>query len=79
MCIILFNSYGKALLCTRKADSKKCIIKQINISKLSRKEQLQTQQEGSILSKLNHPNIVSFFDSFTYQGNFNIVMEFAGH
>ncbi len=75
------GSFGKALLCVRKTDTKKCIIKQISLSKMGRKEALQTEQEARLLSRLNHPNIVTFWESFqeTSQGKLNlyIVMEFA--
>ena len=133
------GSFGKALLCKRKSDSKRCIIKQvrklfsnsttyccvkqkptsvfncfgiqndvmmsfvcdysmntrlslhnahyvisfifcdlqISLSKMSPREAKQTQQEATLLSKLNHPNIVSFWESFVTGTNLYIVMEFA--
>lgn len=73
------GSFGKALLCRRKADKKKCIIKQIALKKMSRKEAKQTEQESTLLSRLQHPNIVSFWEAFheTSKGCFCIVMEYA--
>jgi NIMA (never in mitosis gene a)-related kinase 1/4/5 len=71
------GSYGKALLCVRKIDSKKCIIKQIAVGKLSKKELKATEQESCILSKLCHPNIVQFWEAITTKQHLNIVMEFA--
>lgn len=71
------GSFGKALLCSRKTDKRKCIVKQINLSKLSRKDAKQTEQEGSILARLSHPNIVTFWEKFGDSKNFFIVMEFA--
>lgn len=71
------GSYGKALLCGRKVDRKLCIIKQISIGKLSKKEQKMTQQEADLLKNLHHPNIVQFWDSFFTGNNLYIVMEFA--
>jgi serine/threonine protein kinase len=68
---------GKALLCFRKKDKKRCIIKQISLAKMSPKEAKQTQQEASLLARLNHPNIVSFWDSFLSGSSLYIVMEFA--
>lgn len=59
------GSFGKALLCRRKADQRKCIIKQISLKKMSRKEAAQTEQESSLLARLKHPNIVTFWESFT--------------
>jgi serine/threonine protein kinase len=71
------GSFGKALLCRRKDDYKRCIIKLISLGHLSPKEARQTQQEASLLERLNHPNIVSFWDSFVIGPNLFIVMEFA--
>lgn len=71
------GSYGKALLCSRKEDTKQCIIKQISMHKLSRKEALLTEQEANLLKKLQHPNIVTFWESFSENSNLYIVMEFA--
>lgn len=71
------GSYGKALLCSRKSDGKRCIIKQISIGKLSRKERQSTEQEACILSKLCHPNIVTFWEVVSTSQHLNIVMEFA--
>lgn len=71
------GSFGKAILCTRKADRKMCIIKQISIAKLSRKEAKATEQEATLLSKLTHPNIVTFWESFSSNGSLYIVMDFA--
>lgn len=69
------GSYGRALLCRRKADSKKCIVKQISIVKLSPRERKLTEQESMLLSKLSHPNIVTFIESFMAPNHLNIVME----
>ena len=72
------GSFGKALLCRRKSDKRRCIIKQISLGKMSRKEAKQTEQESTLLSKLQHPNIVSFWESFhDNKGCFCIVMEYA--
>jgi serine/threonine protein kinase len=71
------GSFGKAMLCRRKDNAKRCIIKLISLGHLSPKEARQTQQEASLLERLNHPNIVSFWDSFVIGPNLFIVMEFA--
>ena len=71
------GSYGKALLCQRKVDVKKCIIKQIVTSKLNSKELAATMQEATLLSKLRHPNVVAFWESFRTKESLCIVMEFA--
>jgi NIMA (never in mitosis gene a)-related kinase len=71
------GTYGKAYLCKRKSDFKKCIIKQIVTIKLSRRERTATEQEASLLSKLQHPNVISFWESFKSADAIYIVMEFA--
>lgn len=71
------GSYGKAILCKRKVDSKLCIIKQISIKKLSKKEALLTEQEATLLKRLQHPNIVTFWESFVTNSSLHIVMEYA--
>ena len=71
------GSYGRAILCRRKKDSKLCIIKQISLAKLSKREAKMTEQEAQLLGKLQHPNIVAFWESFMHSSNLHIVMEFA--
>lgn len=44
---------------------------------MSAKEAKQTQQEATLLARLNHPNIVSFWESFNSPGSLYIVMEYA--
>jgi NIMA (never in mitosis gene a)-related kinase 1/4/5 len=44
---------------------------------MSPKEAKQTEQEATLLARLNHPNIVSFWESFVGAGSLYIVMEFA--
>jgi serine/threonine protein kinase len=43
------GSFGKALLCKRKKDRKRCIIKEIALGHLSSKDAKQTQQEAGLL------------------------------
>ena len=71
------GSYGRAVLCKRKRDTKLCIIKQISLSKLSKKEAKLTEQEAILLGKLQHPNIVTFWESFVSGSQLHIVMEYA--
>lgn len=71
------GSFGKAILCKRKMDTKLCIIKQISMKKLSKKEALLTEQEATLLKRLQHPNIVTFWESFVSNSCLHIVMEFA--
>ena len=71
------GSFGKALLCRRNADQRRVIIKQISIARMSSKDAQRTELEATLLSRLKHPNIVSFIDSFKTSTNLHIVMDFA--
>lgn len=71
------GSYGRAVLCKRRRDSKLCIVKQISLTKLSKKEAKLTEQEAILLGKLQHPNIVTFWESFVSDSKLHIVMEYA--
>ena len=75
------GSFGKALLCVRKADNRKCIIKEISLAKMGAKEAKMTEQESALLARLQHPNIVTFWESFLATKNrvknLYIVMDFA--
>ncbi len=51
------------------------VIKDIDISKLSKKERETTLQEVRILEALQHPNIVAFDEAFTDDGCLKIVMQ----
>jgi serine/threonine protein kinase len=49
----------------------------IPLEKMTAKEAKQTEQEASLLARLDHPNIVAFWESFVSGSNLYIVMEFA--
>ena len=77
------GSFGKAILCMRKLDRKRCIIKQISLAKMSPKEAALTEQEASLLARMSHPGIVAFWESFVAtsvsgEKQLYICMEFAG-
>jgi NIMA (never in mitosis gene a)-related kinase 1/4/5 len=56
----------------------KCVMKQIDIGKLSESEKKETVKEAKILEVLSHPNIVKFIEVFkTKNGKLCIVMDFA--
>lgn len=71
------GAFGEAFLCEEKATGADCIIKVIDISKMSASEQASTFQEVEILKKLSHPNIIKYMDSFKQAGQLCIVTEFA--
>ncbi|KAJ8028171.1 Serine/threonine-protein kinase Nek1 [Holothuria leucospilota] len=71
------GSFGTALLVQSKSDGKNYVIKEINISKMKRKEKEEAKKEVSVLRKMKHPNIVSYTESFEELGNLYIVMDFC--
>jgi NIMA (never in mitosis gene a)-related kinase 1/4/5 len=75
------GSFGKALLCVRIADNRRCIVKEISLAKMGPKEAKMTEQESALLARLQHPNIVTFWESFVAIKNrcknLYIVMDFA--
>lgn len=71
------GSFGAALVATNTRDGRNYVIKQVNISKLSRRQQEEAHNETRVLAAMQHPNIVAYKESFLHRGNLCIVMELA--
>ncbi|KAL5459938.1 hypothetical protein EMCRGX_G033330 [Ephydatia muelleri] len=71
------GSYGKALLVKRRADGKQCVVKEVNISKMSKKERDEAKKEVKVLAQMKHPNIVSYLESFEDGGILYILMDYC--
>ncbi|XP_055086673.1 serine/threonine-protein kinase Nek5-like [Periophthalmus magnuspinnatus] len=73
------GAFGKAFLARDKGggDSAQCVVKQINLRKMSAKEKEGSQKEVTLLSQMKHTNIVAFIDSFQEKGSLFIVMEYC--
>lgn len=71
------GSFGRALLCRNKLDKNLYVIKEIDISGLSKKEQAEATNEAMVLAKMKHPNIVTYKESFGENDNLYIVMDYA--
>ncbi|PIO25673.1 hypothetical protein AB205_0121000, partial [Aquarana catesbeiana] len=71
------GAFGKAFLAKGKKDNIQSVIKEINLSKMSPKEKEASQKEVTLLSKMNHPNIVTLFTSFKEKNSLYIVMEYC--
>ena len=72
------GSFGKAYLVERNSDKLQCVMKQIDIGKMSDKEKREVVQESKLLEALRHPNIVKFIEVYkTKKGKLCIVMDFA--
>ena len=53
------------------------MLKQIDTSKMSSQMRKEAVHEATILSKINSPYIVKYYDSFTEKSNINIIMEYC--
>ena len=72
------GSFGKAYLVTRNSDGLQCVMKQIDIGRLSEQQKKETLQEARLLAVLKHPNIVQFIETYkTKKGKLCIIMDFA--
>eukprot|EP01004_Peranema_trichophorum_P003267 NODE_2264_length_1634_cov_48.102581_g1940_i0.p1 GENE.NODE_2264_length_1634_cov_48.102581_g1940_i0~~NODE_2264_length_1634_cov_48.102581_g1940_i0.p1 ORF type:complete len:252 (-),score=31.97 NODE_2264_length_1634_cov_48.102581_g1940_i0:798-1553(-) len=58
------GSFGQVFLVKSSKDGQSYVMKQIDMSKLNRKEKTTALREVKLLSSLNHPNIVRYVDSF---------------
>ncbi|XP_045444594.1 serine/threonine-protein kinase Nek3 isoform X4 [Pipistrellus kuhlii] len=64
------GSFGRALLVRQEGSNRMFAMKEIRLSKNSRKEAV-------LLAKMKHPNIVAFTESFEAEGHLYIVMEYC--
>ncbi|XP_034417367.1 serine/threonine-protein kinase Nek5 isoform X2 [Cyclopterus lumpus] len=74
------GAFGKAFLVRDKGGGadRECVVKQINLRKMSAREKESSKKEVTLLSKMKHPNIVAFISSFQERGSLYIVMEYCG-
>ncbi|XP_047483303.1 serine/threonine-protein kinase Nek8-like [Penaeus chinensis] len=71
------GAFGSAVLYRRKEDDAMVIIKEINMLELSASERQMALNECNVLAMLDHPNIVSYMDSFERDTVLCIEMEYA--
>jgi len=72
------GAFGKAFLVEHIKNKELLVIKQMDISKMSREERQTTVCEAKILEKLIHPNIIKFREVYkTKGGKLCIVMDHA--
>ncbi|GIY41712.1 hypothetical protein CDAR_428491 [Caerostris darwini] len=71
------GAFGTAILYRKKYDDSFVIVKEINMHDLTASERQLAINEISVLSLLNHENIVSYYDSFEEDGILMIEMEYA--
>ncbi|XP_064632809.1 serine/threonine-protein kinase Nek4-like isoform X2 [Lineus longissimus] len=72
------GSYGEVWLSKHKKDKKQYVLKKIDLHNASKRERKAAEQESKLLSRLKHPNIVAYKDSFeTGDGILYIAMGFC--
>ncbi|XP_061774123.1 serine/threonine-protein kinase Nek5-like [Nerophis ophidion] len=72
------GAFGKAFLVRPKgAAGAQCVVKRIDLTKMSSREKEAAKKEVGLLSSMEHSNIVSFLCSFQDGGSLCIVMEFC--
>lgn len=71
------GSFGSAILYRRKDDDSLVVIKEINMLELSTTERQLALNEVALLSRMDHPHIISYYDSFEQEGTLMIEMEYA--
>ncbi|XP_030047421.1 serine/threonine-protein kinase Nek1 isoform X2 [Microcaecilia unicolor] len=71
------GSFGKAILVRSKEDGKQYVVKEINISRMSKKERQESRKEVAVLANMKHPNIVQYKESFEEGGCLYIVMDYC--
>eukprot|EP00658_Telonema_sp_P-2_P046262 TRINITY_DN3437_c0_g2_i2.p1 TRINITY_DN3437_c0_g2~~TRINITY_DN3437_c0_g2_i2.p1 ORF type:complete len:286 (+),score=63.33 TRINITY_DN3437_c0_g2_i2:229-1086(+) len=72
------GGFGEAWLVKDKKDSRQYCVKKVNVSRMKPKEIKEAMNEISVLSVLTkHPCIVTYRESFLYQGWLCILMDFA--
>lgn len=71
------GSFGQVYLVKSKQDKQKYAIKSIRIVDIEEKHRKNMENEVALMQQLGHPNIVAYKDSFTEDGNLNIVMSYC--
>ena len=71
------GAFGAAILYRKKDDGMMVVIKEINMLDLSAPERQMALNEVKVLATLDHPNIVTYYDSFERDGVLMIEMEYA--
>ena len=71
------GSYGVVFKVRRRTDQKCYVIKTVRIVDLSLKEQQSAINEVTILSQLESPFVVHYFDSFISGESLHLVMEYC--
>lgn len=72
------GSFGTATVHRRRADCTLVVLKEIDLSKFHSEQQRSSAiQEARIMSKLNHNNIIKYYNAYTTDSKLIIEMEYA--
>ncbi|KAJ4428031.1 hypothetical protein ANN_24045 [Periplaneta americana] len=71
------GSFGTAYLVRATESGCHYVIKRINFSRMTEKEKDEAMREVEVLAKLQHPYIVAYKESFEYDKNLYIVMDYC--
>ena len=77
ICKIGQGSFGTVFKVRRKSDKQILVMKMIKIPTLSKKYQQESLHEVTILSSLNNPYIVKYYESFVENSTLHIIMEYC--
>ncbi|XP_064608528.1 serine/threonine-protein kinase Nek1-like isoform X2 [Liolophura sinensis] len=71
------GSFGKAYLVKSKTNGEQYVVKEIGIIKMNAREREESRKEVAVLAQLNHPNIVTYRESFEEHGSLFIIMDYC--
>lgn len=77
ICKIGQGSFGTVYKVKRRLDKQILVMKMIKIPTLSKKHQQESLHEVTILSSLNNPYIVKYYESFVENNTLHIIMEYC--
>lgn len=71
------GAFGTVHLSLRHTDKKLLILKEISVEDMTKDERVSAFNEVQILKRLNHPNIIKYYENFLDGKNLVIAMEYA--
>ncbi|XP_077989490.1 serine/threonine-protein kinase Nek9-like [Glandiceps talaboti] len=72
------GAFGEAVLYRKVAEDNSLVVwKEVDLTRCSDRERRDSQNEIEILSLLNHPNVISYFNHFLHEDTLLIEMEYA--